>query len=316
LSFEGSESEDSGSENFDNEDESPATRALPPLSSDGLAYTSPIAGTKEEKLAKVRAKAAKKRLATIASKQAAAEAASEEDKTAIFEEIQEKLSSNGLSFGQLMLYVFDPLYKQGAVRWEGFFQHRGLATQILNFWVFNKNSATVRQEVGTWAEDYVAEQMRNEAEGITASKQLQTADTAIDNKYVTGFSMLSMGTYIQTAACISMKMLGAFATSSRNLKTGLAQRVGKRFTVRFLCLLGYRELVLSFISDYNCGCASSSWGVQPQEQFLSPYYGALSVRDWGPTTDHLCYESSRHFGKLPTHYSQGPHHDKPTSAAD
>ncbi|KAJ7832749.1 hypothetical protein B0H14DRAFT_3711869 [Mycena olivaceomarginata] len=43
--------------------------------------------------------------------------------------------------------------------------------------------------------------------------------------------MLSMGTYIQTAARVSMKMLGAFATSSQNLKTGLAQRTGKRFTI-------------------------------------------------------------------------------------
>ncbi|KAJ7759308.1 hypothetical protein B0H14DRAFT_3596127 [Mycena olivaceomarginata] len=218
LSFESSGSEDSGSESSDNEDKTPVTPALPPLSSDGLLYTSPIAGTKEQKLAKIRAKAAKKRLATIANKQTAAEAASEEENVAIFEEILEKLSSNRLSFGQLMLYVFDPL-------------HRGLATQILNLWVSNKNSATVRQEVGTWAEDYVVEQMRDEAEGITASKQLQTADTAIDNKYVTGFSMLSMGTYIQTEARVSMKMLGAFATSSRNLKTGLAQRTGKRFTI-------------------------------------------------------------------------------------
>ncbi|KAJ7832748.1 hypothetical protein B0H14DRAFT_3711864 [Mycena olivaceomarginata] len=115
LSFEGSGSEDSGSESSDNEDKTPVTPALPPLSSDGLLYTSPIAGTKEQKLAKIRAKAAKKRLATIVNKQTAAEAASEEDNTAIFAEILEKLSSNGLSFGQLMLYVFDPLYKQGAV---------------------------------------------------------------------------------------------------------------------------------------------------------------------------------------------------------
>ncbi|KAJ7859515.1 hypothetical protein B0H14DRAFT_3446641 [Mycena olivaceomarginata] len=152
------------------EDEITGNLALPPLSSDGLIYTSPI-----------------------------------------------KLSANGLSFGQLMLYVFDPLYKQGAVRWSGFFKHEGLATQILNLWVSNKNSASARQEVGTWAEDYVAERMRDEAQEITESKTLQTAGTAIDNNYVTSFSMLSMGSYIQTAARISMK--------------NARSRTGKRFTI-------------------------------------------------------------------------------------
>ncbi|KAJ7868794.1 hypothetical protein B0H14DRAFT_3084033 [Mycena olivaceomarginata] len=167
----------------------------------------------------------------MANKQSASAASAEERKAAVFEEVLETLSSNGLSFSQLMLYVFDPVYKQGVVRWNEFFKHQGLATQVLNLWVSNQNSPSARQEVGTWAEDYVAEAMRDEAQGITESKKLQTADTAIDNDYVTNFSMLSMGTYFQTAARISMKVLAAFATSPRNLKSGLVQRAGKHFTI-------------------------------------------------------------------------------------
>ncbi|KAJ7899556.1 hypothetical protein B0H14DRAFT_3104529 [Mycena olivaceomarginata] len=182
---------------------------LPPLSSDGLIHTSPVVGTKEQKKAKKREKGAKKRKETMANKQSASAASAEERKAAVFEEVLETLSSNGLSFGQLMLYVFDSIYKQGV--------HQGLATQVLNLWVSNQNSPSARQEVGTWAEDYVAEAMRDEAQGITESKKLQTADTAIDNDY--------------TAARISMKVLAAFATSPRNLKSGLVQRAGKRFTI-------------------------------------------------------------------------------------
>ncbi|KAJ7319127.1 hypothetical protein DFH08DRAFT_926720 [Mycena albidolilacea] len=227
-------SEDSGSEGSGNEDEAPQNSALPvlpPLSSDGLIHTSPVVSTKEQKKAKKREKGAKKRKETMANKQSASAASAEERKAAVFEEVLETLSSNGLSFGQLMLYVFDPIYKQGVVRWNGFFKHQGLATQVLNLWMSNQNSPLAQQEVGTWAEDYVAEVMHDEAQGITESKKLQTADTAINNDYVTNFSMLSMGTYFQTAARISMKVLVAFATSPRNLKSGLVQRAGKHFTI-------------------------------------------------------------------------------------
>ncbi|KAJ7882434.1 hypothetical protein B0H14DRAFT_3755712 [Mycena olivaceomarginata] len=203
---EDSQSEDSGSEGSGNEDEAPKIL----LYHDGLIHTSPVVGTKEQKKAKKWEKGAKKRKETMANKQSASAASAEECKAAVFEEVLETLSSNGLSFGQLMLYVFDPIYKQGVVRWNG---------------------PSARQEVGTWAEDYGAEAMRDEAQGITESKKLQTADTAIDNDYVTKFSMLSMGTYFQTAARISMKVLVAFATPPRNLKSGLVQRAGKHFTI-------------------------------------------------------------------------------------
>ncbi|KAJ7790637.1 hypothetical protein B0H14DRAFT_2625811 [Mycena olivaceomarginata] len=232
---EDSRSEDSGSEGSGNKDETPRNSALPvlpPLSSDGLIHTSPVVGTKEQKKTKKWEKGAKKRKETRANKQSASAVSAEERKAAVFEEVLEKLSSNGLSFGWLMLYVFDPVHKQGVVRWNGFFKHQGLATQVLNLWV------------GTWAEDYVAEAMRDEAQGITESKKLQTADTAIDNDYVTNFSMLSMGTYFQMAARISMKVLAAFATSPRNLKSGLMQRAGKHFTI-------ITAVALSLLGEFN-----------------------------------------------------------------
>ncbi|KAJ7806104.1 hypothetical protein B0H14DRAFT_2610720 [Mycena olivaceomarginata] len=193
---EDSRSEDSGSEGSGNEDETPKNSALPvlpPLSSDGPS--------------------------------------AEERKAAVFEEVLETLSSNGLSFGQLMLYVFDPVYKQGVVRWKRFFKHQELATQVLNLWVSNQNSPSARQEVGMWAEDYVAEAMCDEAQGITGSKKLQTADNAINNDYVTNFSMLPMGTYFQTAARISMRFSQHLRPPPRNLKSGLVQCAEKHFTI-------------------------------------------------------------------------------------
>ncbi|KAJ7764572.1 hypothetical protein DFH07DRAFT_867253 [Mycena maculata] len=208
-----------------------ASLALPPLSSDGLIPTSPLVGTREQRKAHAIAKGHRKRVATLAQNKSAEAESSEANKVQVFEGILETLSSNGLSFGQLMLYVFDPIYKKGLVHWEGFFKQEGLATRVLDLWVSNKISPTARAEVGRWAEDYVAEMMRDESRDITESKTLQMGSTSINQGYVRSFSILSMGTYLETAARVSMKMFAVFATSPRNLKANIQQRTAKRFTI-------------------------------------------------------------------------------------
>ncbi|KAJ7768856.1 hypothetical protein B0H16DRAFT_1307593 [Mycena metata] len=214
---------------------------LPPLSSDGINPSSPIIGTKEERLATSYRKRHRKRANTVAAQRVQSQEEAEENKTAVFDEILQKLRDKGLTFGQLMLYVFDPSNKQGTTRWDSFFKEGGLAARILNFWVSNKNSATAREEVGTWAEDYVAARIHSEAQSVTASKMLQTAGVRVDNDYVTSFSMVKVGESIASLARITTRMLHTFATSARNLKTNLPQRVAKRFTVvtsAALALLG------------------------------------------------------------------------------
>ncbi|KAJ7075972.1 hypothetical protein C8R43DRAFT_1143727 [Mycena crocata] len=105
------------------EDELPALAksippALPPLSSDGIIASSQIIGTREERLATIRRKSHRKRAATIATQKVETKQLFEENKIIVFDEILAKLSENGLTFGQLMLYVFDPIYKQGSTRWD------------------------------------------------------------------------------------------------------------------------------------------------------------------------------------------------------
>ncbi|KAJ7267076.1 hypothetical protein C8J57DRAFT_1181731 [Mycena rebaudengoi] len=218
-----------------------AALPLPPLSSDDLIISSPIVGTRAQRKAKTRAKGQNKRAVTLANNKVIAKEASEDSKVAVFEEIHMMLKDNGLTFGQLMLYVFDPIHKQAATRWDGFFKEQGLATKILNFWVSKTNSQTARDEVGAWAEGYIEEIVCDEGENITASKVLQTGHEAVTNDYVTGFTMLTMGAHIQEAGRVAMRMLTVFATSPRNLRANLPQRVAKRFmlvTSTALALLG------------------------------------------------------------------------------
>ncbi|KAJ7280067.1 hypothetical protein C8J57DRAFT_1464500 [Mycena rebaudengoi] len=215
--------------------------ALPPLSSDDLIISSPVIGTKEQQQAKRRGKGQKQRAATLANNRVTAKDVSEEHAVAVFDEILTLLKDNDLTFGQLMLYVFDPNYNEAATRWDGFFKEPGLATKILNLWVSKSNSRTAREEVGAWAEGYIEEIVRDEGEDITASKVLQTGREVVTNDYVTGFSMLAVGAHIQQASRVAMKILSAFATSPRNLRNNLPQRAAKRFTLvtsTALALLG------------------------------------------------------------------------------
>ncbi|KAJ7859628.1 hypothetical protein B0H14DRAFT_3084919 [Mycena olivaceomarginata] len=205
-------------------------------SADGIIPTSPIVGSREERQAISRRKGQRQRAITKAAQKLTSLEQSQENKAAIFDEILEKLSSHGLTFGQVMLYVFDPVYKQGSSRWDGFFKERGLATKIMNFWVSKQNSTTARQEV--------AAEMRKEGREITASKVLQTAGSPIDYEYFTGFSIVGMGEYLRSAARISFKMFSALATSARTLRADLAERSKKRFSI-------ITSAVLELLGEYS-----------------------------------------------------------------
>ncbi|KAJ6565079.1 hypothetical protein B0H10DRAFT_2200524 [Mycena sp. CBHHK59/15] len=140
-----------------------------------------------------------------------------------------------------MLYVFNPIYKQGEIRWNGFFRKHGLATSILGFWVSPENSETAREEVTEWAGDFVANLAQDAARDITSSKYLQTGETAVNGEHVDSFSIIKIHAYLQQHAKTVMKVFSAFATSARNLRKDLPSRVSKSATIitsAALALLG------------------------------------------------------------------------------
>ncbi|KAJ7734539.1 hypothetical protein B0H14DRAFT_2639411 [Mycena olivaceomarginata] len=218
-----------------------------PLSSDGLIYTSPIVGNKKEHKAKEYAKGQKKRKITLASNVTAAE----EQKYAIFDGILTELTDNRLTFGDLMLHVFNPIYKQGETRWQGFFRNHALATSILGFWVAPENGETVHEE----------EAARN----VTSSKYLQTGSGTVDTECVDGFSIPKLHAYPQTHTGIIMKIFDVFATSTQNLHKDLPSRIVKRATIvtsAALALLGEfshkNKFSQIFTVSWLCTCTTGA----------------------------------------------------------
>lgn len=163
--------------------------SLPPLSSSGPVESSPIIGTHEEKKAIRRRKGQRKRAPKM-EEIYAAKAQQQLQNPAIAETPADGLTAQqvaeigaalrglndqGTSFRDLMLFGFDPAYKQGRHRWD-FFRTRGTASKVLDFWVSTENSEQGREEVREWAVAHVASTVRAEARVATSSGQFQMAN--------------------------------------------------------------------------------------------------------------------------------------------
>jgi hypothetical protein len=215
---------------------------------DGILLSSPVIGTAEERKSINRRKAARKRQATVEKRKLAAQEQSEHARatdaqveangvTALhlfFDDILATLQSNGCTFGDLCLYVFDPVYKQGITRWAGFFQVPGLVERILELWVAQQ-SDTARGRVVAWCVSFVCRLVNREARDITESGNLQTAKDGIDDAFLRAYHPEKMYAYLAEKADVFMAVARAFGTSLRQANCSKA-RQEKKNAVRF-----YRE---------------------------------------------------------------------------
>ncbi|KAH7917339.1 hypothetical protein BV22DRAFT_1026562 [Leucogyrophana mollusca] len=212
--------------------------SLPPLTSDGPLPSDPITGTPRTRKAIIQKKSQVKRAKTLAAKKAnkliekeaamiqaqeaersAAEVV-ENAKCAVFDGILDTLNARGYTFGQLMAYVFDPIYKQGVHRWNGFFKVPGTATSILWLWASKRNSESARNEVHDWAVDYVRRCVRREAHGITQSGIFQSHKRPINTEYFLDFDMRKIYHQLRSVATVAMDIFEAFSTSARHIRDG------------------------------------------------------------------------------------------------
>ncbi|KAJ7584482.1 hypothetical protein C8J56DRAFT_1053938 [Mycena floridula] len=195
----------------------PRSGSLPPMTpSSGPRASSPIVGTASEKRAIRRKKGQRSRVITMAkinaSKAEAKQAATPDSAIPAngFTEFQmsamdaalNSLREKGLTFRDLMFYVFDPIHKQGVT-----------ATGILNHWISSQNSNSARSEVHDWAVNYVSAEAKAEAKQITGSGFLQMMNRIIDTDIINQFSMSLLFVYFQRKASTMLAVTSSFATS-------------------------------------------------------------------------------------------------------
>lgn len=216
-------SDDSSSTESQAEDSLPISPRTPsPVSgqilepSSGPRRSSPIRGTREQRQAHRRRKAAKKKKESHETKKAIRAVAEKARKQAALDDVLRVMKDRNLRFGDLIAYVFDPENGQGGIRWHEFFVIPGLATQVLNWWLDSSNAQSARDEVHTWALNYICNLCKREARQVTQAKEFQTMHNEITQDAIINFDFSACYNMLVTeTAPIAMRILRAFSTSPR-----------------------------------------------------------------------------------------------------
>ncbi|KAJ7583740.1 hypothetical protein C8J56DRAFT_1005112 [Mycena floridula] len=160
----------------------------------------------------------------------------------------DSLQQKGISFCDLMFYVFDLVNKKGNIRWDGFFKQRNSATGILNHWVSLQNSETTQNEVHDWAIGYVGTEAKAEACRITASGFLQMMNRVIDTNLIKKLSMSLLFSYLCDKAPTMLSVTTAFTTLTILGLSGLKDKA------RISCEKSQviTSSLLQCIGTYNC----------------------------------------------------------------
>lgn len=208
----------------------PPSLPLPFLpSSGGVAYSSPIRGTIEE-IAQIRnKKRQKKRLQTIQENRNQRQ---EEEATArivALNDVMAYLHSKQLKIWDLLEFVFNPVHHQGIIRHNDFFNVRGRATQILDWWLSPENRGQRgKEEVEDWLEGYVAKKVSKEARTVTSSKLLRTMDNIVNADTVSKFDLTELNRSLwedSLGAPFMMRVLESFSTSRHSKKHTEKRRI-------------------------------------------------------------------------------------------
>jgi hypothetical protein len=174
---------------------------------------------------------------------------SEAKKRGMFDSVLSSLQDHGYTLGEL-LYVSDPIYKQGIARWEGLFRDRSLIGKLLDLWS-SQSSVVSREQIHTWAINYVSKEVKHEARAITESGFLQTLHRPVNMGLVLGFDVSTMEAYFMEHGSVFMQVFRSFATSARQLRKASTTWFAKKMTVRHLILLYSINLIVRIQTGGN-----------------------------------------------------------------
>lgn len=165
-----------------------------------------------------RRKVAKEAAAAQAVAEAIAAAARKEEAAKCIKTMLAELKGDGLTFGDVVLFVSDPDNWQGDARYNGFFSKPDRVRQVLDFWVGSRNSATGRRCVHEWAVAYVKGHMSAEGNKVTQSNLLQARTMNVDATFALDFSYDRLYRKFLDMCPTAMEVLEAFSTTPRQIK--------------------------------------------------------------------------------------------------
>ncbi|KAJ7599782.1 hypothetical protein C8J56DRAFT_999560 [Mycena floridula] len=210
---------------------------LPPVEnpaseSSGPAYTSPVKGRGKARVANVRRKQAKKAMASAQARKQTAAAVAQIPKAARITTLLSTFRHYGITIMDVLQHIFDPSRGQGNLRWQGFFNTRGNATQILDFWVSRRNPLAARTEVSKWAQNHVEKLVRWEARGVSDSGLLRSGKRLMTLQNVLTFDLVNLFSRFKNGlATVTTSILEAISVAPRREETATDARAHRSQTV-------------------------------------------------------------------------------------
>ncbi|KAF9024004.1 hypothetical protein BDP27DRAFT_1547499 [Rhodocollybia butyracea] len=178
----------------------------PPLSplqlTPGFVLEAPIRGNADQRAKQRIQEGQKQRAKTIAANLVAKEqerlAQAEQQhqmNEETFKQCLDLLRRRKTTFGEFLMYVFDPSSPQGTVRWHEFAIIPGRVTQLLNWWNGAKSAKSVQNELSEWTTEQLCLRLAKQARHVTREGRLKTVGREIDENLISSFSFQNLYKY-------------------------------------------------------------------------------------------------------------------------
>lgn len=134
---------------------------------------------------------------------------------AIFDDALDMLSANGLTWGDLVMYVSDPTSRRGREKYRGMFDIPGRIEQLLTLWTSSRNSTTARRSIHAWIMDYMKSMISREGKRATKDGVLQSRKREVDEGFILNFKLDQIYDRLALLCPTMTGLLAAFTTTRR-----------------------------------------------------------------------------------------------------
>ena len=164
-----------------------------------------------------------------------------------FEWLLEDLGRHGMTWGDFVEWIAQPLSRRRNDLWNGFFINTRQVRAVLNLWA-TKNSSSAKNTIREWALTYLGDILSREGDRVTKDGPLLSQRMPVDESFVTGFEMRGIHSHLSTLCPAMTALMRRFCTTpvhawleAKENKTPREQAIVKRRQAR-------RDLVSYFPS--------------------------------------------------------------------
>lgn len=223
---------------------------------DGMdPVSSPLRGTKEERMLQKLQKTVTRRLKKQTEKEnrraereavrAAKKKAEQDQLDASISDTLAFMKTQNLNFGRMLIRISDPQSIWKRERYERFFSSPGRVKQVLDSWSSPQNNDTMRKAVDEWVMDYVTRHTTRESNQATASGVLLSHRKDVNEEFVTKYTLPELYDRVAAQCPRLYRILAAFCVAPRQRPDTVESALKKRQVNNNKARISLNELTMT-----------------------------------------------------------------------